>query len=40
VLIDPDAPRSVSAQQREALRAFLEQTLPDLADAELVYTRL
>lgn len=40
VPIDPDAPRSVTAEQIERLRAFLAGTFPALVDAELVYTRL
>lgn len=38
--IDPDAPRSVSADQLAGLRAFLTETFPALLDAEVVYTRL
>ncbi|MFQ5792564.1 MAG: FAD-dependent oxidoreductase, partial [Acidobacteriota bacterium] len=38
--IDPDAPRAVTDRDHEKLRAFLEQTFPDLVDAEVVFTRL
>ena len=38
--IDPDAPRAVTAQDEEQLRAFLADTLPALQDAPAVYTRL
>ncbi len=38
--IDPDAPRAVTHRDHEKLRAFLRQTFPDLADADVVFTRL
>ncbi len=38
--IDPDAPRAVTDRDHEKLRAFLLQTFPDLADADVVFTRL
>ncbi|HXV86725.1 MAG TPA: FAD-dependent oxidoreductase, partial [Gemmatimonadales bacterium] len=38
--IDPDAARPVSPAAQEHLRQFLAGTLPALADAPVVYTRL
>ncbi len=38
--IDPDAPRAVTRLDEEKLRAFLRETFPALADAEVVFTRL
>lgn len=40
VQIDPDAPRVVSPEQEERMRSLISDTLPDLADAEVVYRRL
>ena len=38
--LDPDAPRAVTAQDEERLRAFLADALPALRDAPVGYTRL
>jgi glycine/D-amino acid oxidase-like deaminating enzyme len=38
--IDPDATRTVAAEQVAHMRQFLGIAFPDLVDAELVYTRL
>ncbi len=37
--LDPDAPRVVTPDDERRLRAFLAETFPALADAEVVYTR-
>ncbi len=38
--IDPDAPREVSADHHRKLREFLALAIPELVDAEIVFTRL
>lgn len=38
--VDPDGPRVVPAGEHDRLRAFVHETFPALADAEVVYTRL
>ncbi|MEE9246016.1 MAG: FAD-dependent oxidoreductase [Gemmatimonadota bacterium] len=38
--IDPDAPRAVTERDERELRAFLKETFPALADAEVAFTRL
>ena len=40
IALAPDAPREVSPQQEVALRTFLAETFPALAEAPIVYRRL
>jgi glycine/D-amino acid oxidase-like deaminating enzyme len=40
VRIDPDAPRAVTEEDYRRLRRFLERAIPELAQAEVVHTRL
>jgi glycine/D-amino acid oxidase-like deaminating enzyme len=38
--VDPDAPRAIDPADEERCRAFLEQSIPSLADAPLAYGRV
>lgn len=40
VPVDPDDPVTVPAEQFDLVRSFLKEALPELADAELVYSRM